>query len=236
MFKIALTAGHYKYTSGKRCLKKLDKNETREWVLNDRIADKVEKLLKSYEGYSLIRTDDTTGEKAIELKERISAANKFGADIYISIHHNAGIAGGKGGGIVAYTYTKVSQVTKEWQRELYEALIATTGLKGNRAQPLATANLAECRDTAMPAVLLELGFMDSTTDVPVILSEKYATACAEAIVSVLVKRGNLVKKPENNKIDKHYRVQVGYFSKKENAEALVAKLEAAGFDAIIKEE
>ena len=236
MFKIALTAGHYKYTSGKRCLKKLDKNETREWVLNDRIADKVEKLLKSYEGYSLIRTDDTTGEKAIELKERISAANKFGADIYISIHHNAGIAGGKGGGIVAYTYTKVSQVTKEWQRELYEAIIAATGLKGNRAQPLATANLAECRDTAMPAVLLELGFMDSTTDVPVILSEKYATACAEAIVSVLVKRGNLVKKPENNKIDKHYRVQVGYFSKKENAEALVAKLEAAGFDAIIKEE
>ena len=236
MFKIALTAGHYKYTSGKRCLKKLDKNETREWVLNDRIADKVEKLLKSYEGYSLIRTDDTTGEKAIELKERISAANKFGADIYISIHHNAGIAGGKGGGIVAYTYTKVSQVTKEWQRELYEAIIAATGLKGNRAQPLATANLAECRDTAMPAVLLELGFMDSATDVPVILSEEYATACAEAIVSVLVKRGNLVKKPENNKIDKHYRVQVGYFSKKENAEALVAKLEAAGFDAIIKEE
>ena len=236
MFKIALTAGHYKYTSGKRCLKKLDKNETREWVLNDRIADKVEKLLKSYEGYSLIRTDDTTGEKAIELKERISAANKFGADIYISIHHNAGIAGGKGGGIVAYTYTKVSQVTKEWQRELYEALIATTGLKGNRAQPLATANLAECRDTAMPAVLLELGFMDSATDVPVILSEDYADACAEAIVSVLVKRGNLVKKQGNNKIDKHYRVQVGYFSKKENAEALVAKLEAAGFDAIIKEE
>lgn len=29
MFKIALTAGHYRYTSGKRCLKKLDSNETR---------------------------------------------------------------------------------------------------------------------------------------------------------------------------------------------------------------
>ena len=231
MFKIALTAGHYKYTSGKRCLKKLDKNETREWVLNDRIADKVEKLLKSYEGYSLIRTDDTTGEKAIELKERISAANKFGADIYISIHHNAGIAGGKGGGIVAYTYTKVSQVTKEWQRELYEAIIAATGLKGNRAQPLATANLAECRDTAMPAVLLELGFMDSATDVPVILSEDYAEACAEAIVSVLVRRGGLVQKPVSNAL---YLVQAGAFRDKANAEKLVKSLKAKGFDAIIK--
>ena len=45
MFKIALTAGHYKYTSGKRVMKSLDANETREWVLNDRIADKIEKIV-----------------------------------------------------------------------------------------------------------------------------------------------------------------------------------------------
>lgn len=194
MFKIALTAGHYKYTSGKRCLKKLDPNETREWVLNDRIADKVEKLLKSYEGYSLLRTDDTTGEKAISVEDRASAANKFGADIYISIHHNAGIGGGTGGGIVAYTYTKVDSATKTWQKELYNALIKYTKLKGNRATPLASSDLAECRLTAMPAVLLELGFMDSSTDVPIILTDEYATNCAKAIVEVLVKKGKLKKK------------------------------------------
>lgn len=231
MFKIALTAGHYKYTAGKRCLKKLDKNETREWVLNDRIADKIEERLSEYQGYSLLRTDDTTGETAIELEDRIAAANRFEADVYISIHHNAGIAGGNGGGIVAYTYTKVGEATKEWQRELYEALIAATGLKGNRAQPLATANLAECRDTAMPAVLLELGFMDSATDVPVILSEDYAEACAEAIVSVLVRRGGLVQKPVSNAL---YLVQAGAFRDKANAEKLVKSLKAKGFDAIIK--
>lgn len=194
MFKIALTAGHYKYTSGKRCLKKLDPNETREWVLNDRIADKIESLLKSYEGYSLLRTDDTTGEKAISVEDRASAANKFGADIYISIHHNAGIQGGTGGGIVAYTYTKVDSTTKTWQKELYNALIKYTKLKGNRATPLTSADLAECRLTAMPAVLLELGFMDSSTDVPIILTDEYATNCAKAIVEVLVKKGKLKKK------------------------------------------
>ena len=47
-FKIALSAGHGKNTAGKRCKKSLDPNETREWVLNNRIADKVENLLKSY--------------------------------------------------------------------------------------------------------------------------------------------------------------------------------------------
>ena len=70
MFKIALTAGHYKYTAGKRCLKSLDPKETREWWLNDRIADKVVALLKDYTGYELLRTDDTTGEKDISMAAR----------------------------------------------------------------------------------------------------------------------------------------------------------------------
>jgi N-acetylmuramoyl-L-alanine amidase len=229
MFKIALTAGHYLETAGKRCMKSLDKNQTREWVLNDRIADKVEKLLSAYEGYELIRTDDTTGKKDISIDARTNAANNFKADIYISIHHNAGILGGKGGGIVAYTYTNVDKVTKEWQKELYNALIAKTGLKGNRSTPLAKANLAECRKTTMPAVLLELGFMDSKTDVPIILTEDYANKCAEAIVDVLVKKGGLTKKAA----DKLYRVQVGAFTELVRAEACQKTLQKAGFDAII---
>lgn len=238
MFKIALTAGHYKYTSGKRCDPRFDPKQTPEWVLNDRIADKVEKLLKSYDGYSLIRTDDTTGEKGISNTARITAANNFKADVYISIHHNAGIKGGSGGGIVAYTYTKVDSVTKAWQKDLYDNLIKHTGLKGNRYTPLATANLQECRETKMPAVLLELGFMDSKTDTPIILSEDYANKCAQAIVEVVVKKGGLKKKvaTDTNVSGKTYRVQVGAYSKKENAEKMVADLKAAGFDAIIKEE
>ena len=195
MFKIALSAGHYKYTAGKRCDKKLDPNQTREWVLNDRICDKIENLLKNYEGYELLRLDDTTGEKGISLSQRSSASNKFGADFYLAIHHNAGVKGGSGGGIVAFIYNgKVSAATVEWQKELYDALIKKTGLKGNRAVPLAKDNLHECREPKAPAVLLELGFMDSKTDVPIILTDKYAQQCAEAIVEVIVKRGKLTKK------------------------------------------
>lgn len=233
MFKIALSAGHYRYTAGKRCMKKLDPNETREWVLNDRIADKVEKLLSAYDGYELLRVDDTTGEKGIDLETRVANANKWGADFYLSIHHNAGILGGKGGGIVAYVYKNVDATTKAWQKDLYDALIKKTGLKGNRSNPLATSNLYECRVTTMPCVLLELGFMDSKTDVPIILTEDYANKCAEAIVEVLVKKGNLVKKPEINKVKTVYRVQCGAFAIKKNADELKKKLKDAGFDAII---
>lgn len=235
MLKIALTAGHYLGTAGKRCDPSLDPNQTKEWVLNDRIADKVEKLLKDYDGYSLIRTDDTTGKKDISLTARTTAANNFKADIYISIHHNAGVNGGTGGGIVAYTYTKVDTVTAEWQKALYNALIAKTGLKGNRSTPLAKSNLHECRETKMPAVLLELGFMDSKTDVPVILTESFADKCAAAIVEVLVSKGGLTKKQTATETSGDlYRVQVGAYSKIENAEAMKQKLIAAGFPAYIK--
>lgn len=230
MFKIALNAGHYMGTPGKRCLASLDPNQTREWWLNDRIADKVQTLLQDYTGYALLRTDDTTGKKNVTLQARTDAANQFDADIYVSLHHNAGINGGTGGGIVAYVYNRVDNETLSWQKAFYDALIAATGLKGNRSKPLAQSDLHECRETKMPAVLLELGFMDSATDVPVILSEKYADQCAGAIVGVLVQRGKLQKKPQ-----KLYRVQT-FAGSKQGAQEMVKKLEAAGFPAIIKED
>ena len=235
MFKIALSAGHYIKTAGKRCLKKLDKNETREWWLNDRICDKIEAKLKAYDGYQLLRVDDTTGATDVSIDNRCKKANTFGADFYLAIHHNAGINGGSGGGVVAYTYTKVDDVTKAWQKELYNAIIKRTGLKGNRATPLAASNLAECRKTTMPAVLLECGFMDSTTDVPVILTDDFADKVATACVDVIVKRGKLTKKVvvEQPATGTVYRVQVGAYKDKANAEKLVANLKKDGYDAYI---
>ena len=87
---IAIDAGHGMKTLGKRCMKSIDPSQTREWYLNDRIADKVQKMLASYD-CTVIRVDDTTGAKDVSLFNRVKAANNVNADIYISIHHNAGI-------------------------------------------------------------------------------------------------------------------------------------------------
>lgn len=234
MFKLALGSGHGFNTPGKRCLKKLDPNETREWWLNDRIADKVEELLSKYEGVSILRLDDSDdGKDDVALVTRVKRANDWGADFYLSIHHNAGVKGGKGGGIVAYCYPTASKTSFAWRDELYDALIERTGLKGNRSTPKATAKHYVTRNTKMPAVLLELGFMDSATDVPVILSEKYAQGCAEAIVEVVVKRGGLTKKVVPSPTVVRYRVQVGAFSKRENADKLRAELVGKGYPATV---
>lgn len=239
MFKIALNAGHGINTPGKRCLKSIDSKETREWTLNSRICSKVEQKLKSYEGYGLLRIDDTTGKTDYSISARAKKANDYGADIYVAVHHNAGIKGGKGGGIVAYVYTKVDDKTRKLQKLLYDKLIAKTGLKGNRANPIASADLGECRETKMPAVLLECGFMDSTVDTPIILSEDYAEKASAAIVEAITEYGGLKKKaaapapkPDNKKL---YYVQVGAYSNKENAEKMAESLKKAGFPAIIKQ-
>ena len=194
MFKLVLSAGHGKNTAGKRCMKKLDKNQTREWVLNDRICDKIETKLKAYDGYKVLRVDDTTGKNDISLNNRTKSANNWGADLYLAIHHNAGVNGGTGGGVVAFVYTKPSSKSVEWQKALYNAVIEHTGLKGNRATPMPRKNLHECREPKMASVLIECGFMDSKTDVPIILTDKFADQVATACVEQIVKKGKLTKK------------------------------------------
>lgn len=227
MFKLAISAGHYLDTPGKRCHKDLDPNETREWWLNNRVADKLEKILAEYDGIEILRVDDTTGKKNVTLKERTDKANEWGADYYIAIHFNAGVNGGKGGGIVVFVYTNPQAASVELQKALYDSMIKHGGLKGNRATPLARKNLHEVRETRMPACLCELGFMDSATDVPVILTEEYADNMAEAIAEVVIEKSGATKKRTL------YRVQVGAFSKEAYAEEMLKKLKAAGFEGYI---
>lgn len=198
MFKIALDAGHGMNTPGKRCLKSLDAKETREWYLNDRIVDLVEKKLTVYDGYELLRVDDTTGLIDVPLSRRTALANNFNADFYLSVHHNAGIGSGSGGGIISIAYTKASKKSLEYQKMIYDELIHATGLIGNRAIPCPKQNLQVLRETNMPAVLVECGFMDSSTDVPIILTEEFAENCAEGLVAALVEIGSLKKKEDDN--------------------------------------
>ena len=195
MFKLAQDAGHGRYTAGKRCDERFDPNETREWVLNDRVARKVAKLLtENYEDVEILRVDDVTGETDVDFHDRPAIANAWGANMYQSYHFNAGVKGGKGGGIVIYVQKKPTQTELEWQKELYDALVAETGLKGNRSEPLGKRNFVVIRDAEMDAVLMELGFMDSAVDTPIILTEEYADQCARAIAAVTARRAKLPPK------------------------------------------
>lgn len=199
---IALSAGHGYNTSGKRCMKAIDPKETREWFLNDRIVDKIEARLRNYE-CKVLRLDDTTGVKDVSLGSRVKTANDAGANIYISMHHNAGINGGYGGGTMVFFYP--SGDNYDQAKELYNKIVGETGLRGNRSTRVANgSNLYEVRKTKMPCYLIENGFMDSRTDVPVILSEEHAEKTAKAVTKYLVDRFNLGELVDDEPIGLYY--------------------------------
>ena len=195
VYKLALDAGHG-INSANRIPKSLDPNETREWQLNDRVADKIEELLKGYKNISILRLDDSDdGAEDVPLSTRTNKANAWGADLYLSIHHNAAYSDGRTGswsGIVAYSYPN-STGGAEWRDAFFDALIAATGLKGDRWDGTQTATYHVLRETNAPAVLLELGFQDSVIDVPKILSDNFAQDCAAAIVETIARRWGLTK-------------------------------------------
>ena len=197
---LALSAGHYLYTAGKRCLKSIDPSETREWVLNARIADMLMDRLAKYDGVKVIRLDDPTGETPITLAERAQKSDAHNANFYLAIHHNAGINGGAGGGVTVYHYPL--DRNKEQATALYNDVVSANGLKGNRATPIkATTELYEVAVPEADSILLENGFMDSTTDTPIILTKAFAEKTADGLCKFFVDMWGLKLKKDYDPSD-----------------------------------
>lgn len=189
---ICLDAGHWYNEGGRRCLEKFDPVEHREWWMNDRIADLAEtELVRDYD-CKVVRADDTTGAKDISLSNRVKTANNANAHMYISIHHNAGANGTTAGGTVVYSYKNDSDKARAVR--LYNYLIAQTNLVGNRADKTSVGDFYVINKTKMPALLIENGFMDSSVDVPIIISQAHAEKTAKGIVNFLVAELKLEKK------------------------------------------
>jgi len=198
--KIAYNAGHILATPGKRVPKELDGAETREWVLNDRVARYFAGEMNRYRDAELRRLDDPEGQLPIDIDARVAQANLWPADLYLSFHHNAAGRIFDGGGVEVYL-DAAGGPSEQYARAIYEEVVSATGLRGDRTDPIRTgdeAPLYETRATSMPAVLVEYGFMDSRADAPVILTEEFArkagiaTAWAVARVAGLEKKEGLL--------------------------------------------
>lgn len=192
MFKIAYCAGHYLGTPGKRLPAQLDANCTREWVLNDRVARYFAQAAEGYEGVQLYRTDDETGKTFVDIPERVAQANEWGADLYLDLHHNAAGVIFTGGGVEAFCYPSSTEGRK-YRDAIYEAVVAAGGLKGNRGKPLQEKRFDSLSLSKMPAVLVEYGYMDSSVDAPIILTDAYAKKVGYATMEAIAELKGLKK-------------------------------------------
>ena len=192
MFKIAYCAGHDLSTPGKRVPAPLDEAQTREWVLNDRIADGFAEAAAQYPQVELLRTDDPVGLTTVPIAQRTEMANIWGAELYLDMHHNGGIHLGKGGGLTVFSYPG-SQRGAAYRDGLYHALIGAGAPKGNRSQPLREKKYLTLSKTKMPAVLIEYGFMDSPEDWTVISQPDYGVRMGAATMEAVAAAAGLRK-------------------------------------------
>lgn len=188
---IAIDAGHGKNTAGKRCLESIDTNQTREWFLNNRVASYLVSMLAEYD-CNVVTCYDLSGVSDTPLQDRCNTANAANADIFLSIHHNAGINGRNGGGVVVYYYSSDENRYNQAQN-LYNSVVSENGLVGNRSQKVIKNGFYVLKHTKAPAFLLENGFMDSQDDTPVILTEGFAIQTAKGMLNWLVNELSLKK-------------------------------------------
>lgn len=235
--KIILDAGHGYNTPGKR-----SPDGFREWEFNNETALLARELLNMYQNVEIQLTHDVSGKTDVSLDSRCAYANRWGADLFVSIHANAFGEGGwnESDGIETYIYTTKPKEAGELAAKVQKNLVGVTG-RDNRG--VKSANFQVLRDTEMTAILVECGFMTNKAEAELLKSKDYRVKCAKAIVDGIVAQYNLKAKPVPAqpkpaapvKKAKGYTVQSGFFTNKDNAEALKKMLEAKGFDAIIKE-
>ena len=189
MVKVVVNGGHGLGTKGKE-----SPDGVKEWSYNNEIVKAAIAELKTYEGVQVKRADDPTGKRDVPLSERVNMANNWGADYYISYHNNALLNGGWGDhtGTETYTQTGVnSKETLDFAKAIHRGMVRAFGL---RDRGMKTANFQETRTTAMPCVLTEGAFMDSTIDIKKLRDKNVLKAAGRESIKEFAKYKGLKKK------------------------------------------
>ncbi|WP_307894463.1 N-acetylmuramoyl-L-alanine amidase [Bacillus swezeyi] len=176
-------------------------------------------LLDEYQNVSvqLSRTSDQT----VSLTQRTNAANSWGADFYLSIHVNAG----GGTGYEDYIYSGVGAPTSTYRNVIHEEILKVVDFRDRGKK---TANFHVLRETVMPALLTENGFVDNTSDANKLKSSTFIQSIVRGHANGIARALNLSKKAAVL-----YKVQIGAFAEKAHADSLAAQAITKGFDAIV---
>ncbi|PLT30707.1 N-acetylmuramoyl-L-alanine amidase [Peribacillus deserti] len=174
-------------------------------------------LLNEYSDVSIMmsRTADTT----VSLTERTNAGNLWGADFYLSIHINSG----GGTGYEDYIYPGSGAPASTYQRVIHEEVMKVVAFSD---RGMKSANFHVLRETQMPALLTENGFIDHVHDAAKLENSPFIENIARGHVNGIARAFSLEKKTTTL-----YKVQIGAFSSKNNADVLAADAEAKGYDA-----
>lgn len=202
--KVAIDAGHGMHTEGKQSVPM-----SKDLYIDGKLVREKGKIIKENEwnrgvseylaaalkrcGIDTMFTADMTGKTDIPLATRAKKANKCGADILISNHYNAIGSCAKWqtrvkGLLVMHTKNSssnsiklgklaVKHLEKDIDYEYSYGLMRDVDMSG--------FTLAILRQTTMPAILIEYGFMDYEKEAKLMLDKKHQEKCAEAVAKAV---------------------------------------------------
>lgn len=187
-----------------------------------------------------VKMSRTTDEND-PLTEEIKECNAFNPDLAIDVHNNAG----GGDGFECYYHYKGG--TSKTLAENIEAEVKAIGQNSRGCKIRTGANGKDyygfIRETKAPAVICEGVFVDNANDAAQADTDEKCRIFGEAYARGILKTLGITIPAEPAKTElssgkqeegKLYRVQVGAFRDKKNAEAMVAELSGKGYSAIIK--
>lgn len=136
---------------------------------------KVQALLEKEPDIELIMTRET--DIYPTRPERVKLANDLNADVFVSIHGNSVTAAPQISGTETYYYQRES--SKALATLIHKKLINALGFNDRGVK---NGNYQVIRETTMPAVLLEIGFLSNQIEEEAMMSETNLNKSAQAIV------------------------------------------------------
>ncbi|OWW10556.1 N-acetylmuramoyl-L-alanine amidase [Bacillus sp. MB353a] len=150
------------------------------------IALQIRNILNSeYTGHEIRMS--RTSDVYPTLAQRTNDANQWGANFFLSVHINSG----GGTGYEDYSYPNVGAPTTTYQQLIHQEIMKTTDFVD---RGMKTSNFHVLRETNMPAILTENGFIDRAEDAAKLANADFREQLARGHVNGLVKSFNLQKK------------------------------------------
>lgn len=162
--------------------------------------------------------------------EEIRECNAYGPDLAVDIHNNAG--GGDGAEVFHHHGGgKGKTLAENILAEIVKVGQNSRGIK-TRKNSNGKDYYGFIRETSCPAVIVECAFVDNATDLKILATEGDRQKMGVAIAKGILKTLGVEIQSEKG----YWKVQVGAYLYRENAEAMQKKIKAVGFDAFIVKE
>lgn len=182
MFKLYLDPGHGGHDAG------AVGNGIKEKDVTLSIALQIRHILESeYEDVSVRMS--RTGDTFPTLTQRTNDANRWGADYFMSIHINSG----GGTGFETFVYSGSGRPVTTYQNYIHDEVVKVIRLRDRGKKK---ANFHVLRESRMPAILTENGFIDHPSDSAKMKDSNWIRDVARAHVAGLEKAFNLKKRTE----------------------------------------